>query len=202
MPWTCKCCAKNTTTRRPPNNECYSCRPYSIIGWHNKLVPNRRLVRKTPPAAIRHKTSNNNKACGSKSCVGTFAWEKAKKEARNSAQFVRLQGMKRGVEAEFPILLQITRDDYASAHSILASAHSLLQCFECSKISLPCKSELAIAGLVSFAMATSARVCDPDSLRTQYRTTRKIKRPEMMAVECFWTNELGNCRGADGLLGS
>lgn len=201
MPWTCKRCAKNTTTRRPPNNECYSCRPFSIIGWHNKLVPNRRLVKKTPPAALRHKTSNS-KARGSKSHVSTFAWEKAKKEVRNSAQFVRLQDMKSGLEAETPILLQITRRDYASAHSILASAHALLQCFECSKISLPCKLELAIAGLISFAMATSARVCDADSLRVEYRTTRKIKRPEMMAAECFWTNELGNCRGADGLLGS
>ena len=188
MPWRCRTCAKNLTNRRPPNNECQSCRPYSKIGWHNKSRPTRRLMKKTPPCSIQRQP----KAAKLGDCE------------QSHETLARVEKLKNGLESEMAVLLQITRRDFATVHSVLASAHALLQCFERERnsIKLPCTLELAIASLISVAMATSARVCDADAVRVDYRIAHRIKRSEMMAMECFWTNHVGNSFSAHGLLGS
>ena len=150
------------------------CRP-ALNGDHNRLVPLRRLRRKTRLSQV---TSDRR-------------WQQDKRgkllEAiRSSSKRWLIESL----ESEHETLLQIS--NHAASHCTLATAHAAVQRMNADTLQFPFCQELLPVGLVSYSIAVAGHGLDEDKLRKAYREARGVQKTDVVKAECFWVNTLGN----------
>ncbi|CAE7678218.1 unnamed protein product [Symbiodinium sp. CCMP2592] len=161
---------------RPPGNVCKSCRPSARTGEHNRLIPRHRIRKKTK---LGHTT-------------GEYRWRQKQYEKFTTA--IKLSSrnwLAESLENEYRTLLQISNQDFAAAHSILASAHGVLQKVPAKELQFSVSQDMVLVGLISTCIAIASHAWDADELRKIYRRSRGIETADLRRVECLWANVLG-----------
>ena len=119
----------------------------------------------------------------------SYAWHQGKQKGlAQTMKAAPVVAVGQYVEAEFPVLLRLTKNDVISSHSILAAAHALVQKLGRGSVRLPVNSQVGTASLVSYAIALAASTngLDADELRIAYRKAHSIPRQAFVQAECHW----------------
>ena len=180
--WRCLRCCRCLTHRR--DKICAGCRP-TKRGYHNTSRPRLRLRQKTRPRALpADKVSHVWKTRQDKIA------EKIAKEKNSS-----LSEHQTAVESEANDLRHVLRD-LGSLHSVLANCHRLLLAFDRNGGVFPETSMILTLGLLSYGIAVSAHLTDPDMYKGKLFRAKRVAPKQVMRAECFWCNALANCTGA------
>ena len=170
--WTCALCQKAKTFRR--KKICAACDPTAGRGVHNKkILPKRRLLKKTDP-----KTILNGKPVASPA---------------DSARSPQAEELTRMLELEFATLLMVC--DHAVAHGILAQAHHVVKNIDEAKgMSLPVATPVMVQGLLFFSMATCSHyIPDEADFMKKMNATKNLCKAAVTRTVCYWTNTVATC---------
>ena len=131
------------------------------------------------------------------------AEKKAAVKTKRLEQRIPTQVMVHALEEAQPKLHEVCGRRLALTHSILSVAHALLERAAKNSITLPLGSHRAVAGLISWSMANSARVEFPEDIRWKWRLACKLEKRDMIGAQIFWLQLSASCDIAgDCVIGS
>ncbi|CAE7252162.1 unnamed protein product, partial [Symbiodinium microadriaticum] len=144
--------------------------PSARTGEHNRLVPRHRLRTKMTLGRT----------------TGEYKWrQKQCDKLATAIKFSSRSWLAESLETEYQTLVQISQD-FASSHSVLATAHGVLQKVPTQELHFTVSQDLVLVGLVSYAIAVASHSLDADEFRRKYRRTESHSmnaNPTMMQMQ-------------------
>ena len=167
--WQCVSCHNASTYRR--DKVCSNCR-HCRRGRHFKLRPIRRL-RWKQPLQTAHGTYGSLILADSRDCSGDHEG---------------LHAFRRSLENELTDLVALV--GHATAHSILAHAHCLLEGYA-KKCKLPARTDAMLFGLIWFGTGLTAQFIEDEvELERKILNIKGLTRKDVGKAKAFWTNAM------------
>ena len=175
--WICRACRAGRTYRRPPANECRTCRPY--VRRFPRRAPED-FAQQSEPAAAQRGQPNVRLQAEDRVCLRTWRLSLGSEIETVAAAYVREEL------------------GYAVVHSILAEARHILDKASCDgvpSVNLDLGRRLVSGALLSAATARSPLVVDADAARELIR--KVVPSPHCPAIVMLEAGLLYTSESAD-----